>query len=217
MVRKRGSSPAPRRVSSHPSSGSRNPEKLPISILVNSLGQPSEVPLDLSPGQRARYQDRHGEFIDATVLAVHHEDGVPFYTIQLANGAEKQTVRERLRSPVASSRTRLSQRGRNPSSRTTPLGAMHAAPLGGMIRRGFQATACPKTTSAIGTLCVLGIWFLSPIPDYIANGIVSSIPISADVSLGRHVHVFCAYGACMVHVCCLISTRPGCDHDVVRP
>ena len=52
----------------------------------------------LARGQEVVYRQSDGTRRGATVTAVHH-DGVPYYTVRLSDGSEKQTIRDRLELP----------------------------------------------------------------------------------------------------------------------
>lgn len=58
---------------------------------------PAEVADVLEKGTAMLYQDKQsGEVLEVTVVRVHYDDRIPYYTIRLASGQERETVRERL-------------------------------------------------------------------------------------------------------------------------
>ena len=66
---------------------------LPISSAASSCAQ---ADADLAKGCECQYVERSGTTLPATVLKVHYDDQVPYYTIQLADGSIRETERERL-------------------------------------------------------------------------------------------------------------------------
>ena len=51
-------------------------------------------------GQEVVHVQRDGTRRGATIAAVHRDDTMPYYTVRLEDGTEKQTVRDRLEIPV---------------------------------------------------------------------------------------------------------------------
>ena len=58
---------------------------------------PAAVHDVLEKGTAVLYQDKQGgEVLEVTVAKVHYDDTTPYYSIRLASGQERETVRERL-------------------------------------------------------------------------------------------------------------------------
>ena len=63
---------------------------------------PAAVHDVLEKGTAVLYQDKQGgEVLEVTVAKVHYDDTTPYYSIRLASGQERETVRERLWRKVA--------------------------------------------------------------------------------------------------------------------
>ena len=80
-------------------------ENLPVLVDDASSPTASSPTADdsiLPSGQRCWYTDSAGAKVRATVLSVHHDDVVPYYTVKLAGGKERHTTRARLQPKAVS-------------------------------------------------------------------------------------------------------------------
>ena len=84
-----------------PDTMARSTRSLPSSSQQQSqTAGPNDAPAVLSPGAVVMYVNSKGEEEEALVLVVHPggaEDPEPYYTVRLEGGAERETVRSRLR------------------------------------------------------------------------------------------------------------------------
>ena len=80
-------------------------ENLPVLVDDASSPTASSPTADdsiLPSGQRCWYTDSAGAKVRATVLSVHDDDVVPYYTVKLAGGKERHTTRARLQPKAVS-------------------------------------------------------------------------------------------------------------------
>eukprot|EP00577_Skeletonema_sp_RCC1716_P013961 CAMPEP_0113385380 /NCGR_PEP_ID=MMETSP0013_2-20120614/7432_1 /TAXON_ID=2843 ORGANISM="Skeletonema costatum, Strain 1716" /NCGR_SAMPLE_ID=MMETSP0013_2 /ASSEMBLY_ACC=CAM_ASM_000158 /LENGTH=493 /DNA_ID=CAMNT_0000268125 /DNA_START=239 /DNA_END=1720 /DNA_ORIENTATION=+ /assembly_acc=CAM_ASM_000158 len=74
-------------------------------------------------GQTAGYESGDGSIVDVTIVGVHVDDYLePYYTIQMANGDEKQTVKERLFSTTTPTAPSILNAGFSTPQRQVPTG-----------------------------------------------------------------------------------------------